>query len=250
MNTRGPFVVRTQASHRRIVLLRLAMAGIGLFALYVVFEFGRYSVGYDRVGESERRAALDQQLAGLQRDNRDLRTQLAALDDERKGQTREREEVGRQITELQAQIDRDRQDLAVYRGVVSPASQAGSVQVQQLRISAGGPQQFRIHITLMQSGRPDAVVGGTVVVRVRGGGASGATLVPASAVAVSGQAQSSQPAAPAVIVNFSFRYYQALEYTVALPSGLRPEHVEVELRTARPGVAAVTQSFPWKVDPT
>jgi len=254
LNSKGPFIVRSQASFRRTALLRAAMAGIGLFALYVVFEFGRYSVGYDRVGERDRRA----QLAGLQQDNHDLRTRLAVLDDERKGRAREREEVARQIAELQAQIDRDRQDLAVYRGVVSPASQSGSVQVQQLRITGDGPQQFRLHLTLMQSGRPDAVIAGTVQVRVRAQGPAGASVVPASVVAVSGQAQQGPlqsargagPSAPAAMVNFSFRYYQALEYVVQLPSGLRPDHVDVEVRAARPGAAAVTQSFPWKVDPT
>ncbi len=251
MSDQGPFVVRQQASFRRVLLLRLAMAGIGLFALYVVFEFGRYSVGYDRVGESKRRSSLDQQLADLKRDNGDLRLQLAALDNERKGQATERAEVSRQIAELEAQIDRDRQDLAVYRGVVTPASQAGSIQVEQLRITGGDtPQQFRVHLTLMQSGKPDAAIGGTVQVRVRGEGAAGSVVVPASGVAVSSQPPADKPQVPASTVSFSFRYYQELEYSVQLPSGLRPDHVDVELHAGRPGAAAVTQSFPWKVDPT
>lgn len=249
MSTKGPFVVRQQATFKRTALLRAAMIGIGVFALYVVFEFGRFSVGYDRVGESQKRARFDQQVTDLQRDNHDLRTQLAAEDNERKGQAREREEVGRQIAELQAQIDRDRQDLAVYRGVVSPASQAGSVQVQQLRITSGdSAQQFKIQLTLMQSGRPDAPIDGSVQVRVRGQGSGGTVQVSAAIVAVPGQ-PSDKPQLSAANVTFSFRYYQALEYSVQLPPGLRPDRVDVELHAGR-GVAAVTQSFPWKVDPT
>ena len=250
----GPFVIRPQTPLKRVALLRLAMLGIGLFALYVAFEFGRYSVGYDRVLESEKDEKVQQQLRDLQRENHDLRTQLAAFDNERAGLARERAAVASQITELQAQIDRDRQDLAVYRGVVSPASQGSSVQVQQLRITDGDtPQQYRVHLTLMQSGRPDTQVNGSVQVRVKGDGAGGSVTVSASgAAAPSGSApESRQPATPpAATVTFSFRYYQALEYSVQLPAGLKPQRVEVELRPGHPAAPAVTQSFPWKVDPT
>ena len=236
MSDTGQFVIRTRVALRRVLLLRVAMGAIGLFALYVVFEFGRYSVGYDRVAESERFDKLKQQIQALQRENHDLRTQLAAVDNERAGRAREREEVATQIAGLQAQIDRDRQDLAVYRGVVAPASQAGSVQVQQLRLAAGdSPQQYRVYLTLMQAGKPDATISGTVQVRVP---IQGVDSAPASRQAATAGGK------------YSFRYYQALEYSVQLPSGAQPLRVDVELRPDRSGAAAVTQSFPWKLDPT
>ena len=94
---------------------------------------------------------------------------MAQLQTLQAGAAREHEEVGQEIAALQAQIDRDRQDLAVYRGVIAPASSGSSLQVQQLRITAGdAANQFVAHLTLMQGGKPDAMVTGAVGVRVIG----------------------------------------------------------------------------------
>jgi hypothetical protein len=151
------------------------------------------------------------------------------------GAAREHEEVGREIAELQAQIDRDRQDLAVYRGVIAPASSGTSLQVQQLRITAGdAANHFVAHLTLMQAGKPDATVSGDVSLRVTGM-FNGATSF------VDGLGG---PAKGAV----SFRYYQAEDYQIVLPDGFQPSGVVVTLRDGRANGTEATQNFPWRLD--
>ena len=44
-------VVRKHAPTRRIILIA-AVALIGLFTAYVIYEFGRYNAGYDRMGRA------------------------------------------------------------------------------------------------------------------------------------------------------------------------------------------------------
>src|ERR1700734_2923150 len=135
-DTSGKFVIRRHTP-RRTLLLRIATLLIGLFALYVVFEFGRYSAGFDRAAAAAQRADLQQVIVGLRGQIQDLHAQMAQLQMLQAGATREHQEFGREMAEMQAQIDRDRQDLAVYRGVIAPASSGSSLQVQQLRITAG-----------------------------------------------------------------------------------------------------------------
>src|SRR5580692_8966290 len=228
------FVIRRHTPTRTL-LLRSAALLIGLFALYVVFEFGRYSAGFDRASASQQRSDLLQVIAGLRGQIQALHAQVAQLQTLQAGAAREHEEVGQEIAELQAQIDRDRQDLAMYRGVIEPASTGNALQVQQLRITAGdAADHFVAHLTLMQAGKPDATVTGDVSLRVSGM-FNGATSV---VDALGGPAKG--------VV--SFRYYQAEEYQIVLPAGFQPTEVAVTLRDGRGNGTVVTQNFPWRLD--
>jgi hypothetical protein len=234
-DTTRMFVIRRHTPVRT-VLLRAAALLIGLFALYVVFEFGRYSAGYDRARVAQERTDHQHQLATLDSQVQALHSQVAQLQTLQGGAAREHEQVGMEIAELQAQVDRDRQDLAVYRGVIAPATGAGSsMQVQQLRITSGtAANQFVAHLTLMQGGKPDATVAGIVGVRVTG-------QLNGAASVVDGIGTTAQGA-------ISFKYYQSVDYQIALPAGFHPAAVQVTVRDGRPNGITATQSFPWSVD--
>jgi FtsP/CotA-like multicopper oxidase with cupredoxin domain len=230
----GKFVIRRHTPVRTRLLQAAALL-IGLFALYVVFELGRYRAGFDRAGVSRERAEHERTISALQAQIHDLHVQLAQLQTLQAGAAREQQEVGQELAGLQAQLDRDRQDLAVYRGVIAPAANGTSLQVQQLRITAGdGPNHFIVHLTLMQGGKPDAKVSGKVNVRVTGDLNGSAGLVGGLAPAPDGAV--------------SFRYYQAVDYQIALPPGFKPQHVQVTLQDSRADGATATQDFPWRLD--
>jgi hypothetical protein len=107
--------------------------------------------------------------------------------------------------------------------------------VQQLRITAGdAARQFVAHLTLMQGGKPDVTVNGDVSVRVTGQ-LNGATAT------VEGIGSTPKG-------TVSFRYYQAVDYQIQLPSGFAPSAVEVTVRDGRSNGSVGTQSFPWRVD--
>jgi hypothetical protein len=49
---------------------------------------------------------------------------------------------------------------------------------------------------------------------------------------------------------FNFRYFAAIEQPVTLPGDFRPDHVTIEVRPGRKGVAPYRQTFVWSVDPS
>ncbi|MBV8306209.1 MAG: hypothetical protein JO274_01900, partial [Gammaproteobacteria bacterium] len=53
----APLVVRRRAPALRIAVL-VAATLVGLFALYVVYELGRYDAGYDRQAAAQQRTEL------------------------------------------------------------------------------------------------------------------------------------------------------------------------------------------------
>ena len=102
-------VVTTYAPTRRfitiVVLLLLIVGGI-----YGMFEFGRYSAGFDSLTAFRERAELKDQIASQDTTISDLRAKVAQLESSTVGQTREREEVQRTIGDMQAQQARSNQE--------------------------------------------------------------------------------------------------------------------------------------------
>ena len=232
-------VVRTHAPMRRVFTV-IAITLLGAFALYVVYELGRFDAGYDRLAVSQERAEHEVTLDRLEKANRELRTKLAELDTIRIGRAREQAEVSRSIGDLQAQVARQVQELAFYRGIVAQSATSTGVKIQQLRITPGEKAgRFKVRMVLVRSVRPEDVVSGTIVIGAEGASAAGqATSLDNGAL--SGGKTRELP--------FNFRYFQNLEPEIALPSGFQPERLTVEVRSSRKGVSPVTQTFPWTVD--
>jgi hypothetical protein len=219
--------------------LTAAFVVIGLFALYVVYELGRYDAGYDRLAVSQERTDLEVKIEGLEKTNRELRAKLAELDTIRVGRNQERAEFARTVGELQAQVARQTQDLAFYRGIVSPSTATVGVKIQQLRIAPGlAVNTFRVRMTLTQSGRPDEAVKGAVTLKVDGDSSGSPSSLDYSAL--TGGKESEHP--------FNFKYFENFDQEVTLPEGFRPERLTVEVDSDRKGITPLTQSFLWRVD--
>jgi hypothetical protein len=231
-------VIRTHAPVRRFLLLGV-LPLIGLFALYVVYELGRYDAGYDRLAVAQARTELQVQIERLEKSNRELRTHLAELDMIRIGRAREQAEVSRTIVDLQAQVAHQTQELAFYRGIVAEGTPAVGAKIQQVHISRGPRTgQFVLHLALVRSVRPDNLAAGLIGVSVEGEAAGATTTVDLTTL-TAGKVRE---------LPYSFRYFQNFDQEVALPAGLKPDHVSIELRSSHKDVAPVTQTFPWSVD--
>jgi hypothetical protein len=232
-------VIRTRAPAKRFILA-LVLLLLAAFALYIVYELGRYDAGYDRLAAAQQRSELEVSIERLEKSNRELRTQFAELDTIRIGRAREQAEVARSIGELQGQVAKQTQELAFYRGIVAQGAAAVGVKVQQLRISPGTKtDKFVLHIALVRSVRPDAVAVGTVGVSIDGAFADGkAAMVEIAALT----------AAKLHELPFDFRYFQNVDQEIVLPKGFKPEHVAIEVRSSHKDIAPATQTFPWTVE--
>ena len=224
---------------RRVVTV-IAVTLLTAFALYVVYELGRFDAGYDRLAVSQERAEHEVMMERLEKANRELRTKLAELDTIRIGRAREQAEVSRSIGDLQAQVARQAQELAFYRGIVAQSATSGGVKIRSVRITPGDKAgRFKLRMTLERSVRPDDVASGTLVFAAEGKSAAGQPANLDSGALTGGKARE---------LPFNFRYFQNLEPEIALPSGFQPERLTVELRSSSKGVSPVTQTFPWTVD--
>jgi hypothetical protein len=234
---RANLVIRAHSPARRLIIVGVITL-IAAFALYIVYELGRFNAGYDRLEVAQQRTELEVEIERLGKSNRELRTQLAELDTIRIGRAREQAEVTRTIGELQATVARQTQELAFYRGIVAQGAAAVGVKVQQVHITAGAKaQHFMVHFALVRSVRPDSVAVGSIALSVDGSSADGKPIT------LDLPALAKQKELP-----FNFRYFENLDQDVALPAGFHPEKMAVEVRSNKKDVAPASQSFPWSVD--
>jgi hypothetical protein len=237
-NRGPPRVVRHSTSRLQTALL-IAGVLIGVFALYVMYELGRYNAGYDRQVVAQQRAELEIQIEHLEKTSRELRTRLAELDTIRVGRAREQAEVARTMGDLQAQVARLSQELAFYRGVVAQGAATAGVRIEQLRITAGQrPATYIVHMSLVRSGRVETPATGSVQLSLDGTVAEGARTLDLATLTAGRQRE----------LRYNFRYLQSFEQELTVPLSFKPERLNVEVSSARRDVAPLSQTFLWSVE--
>lgn len=235
----GKVVIRTYAPARRGLILGSILV-VTLASLYLSFEYGRYRAGYDRVAAFEASSALQKQVKRLEADNREQRIQIAAQDTARLGQGKERAEVSRTIGELQAQVARQAQDLAFYRGIVGKNAEEPAVKIQQFRVlSQQAAGRYTMRIVLGRPVRLEDVINGTIAVTVEGSDGENVAAYELAKLAPDKKRD----------LKFSFRYLQTIEQDLQLPEQFKPLRITVETRANR-GLSPVRETFLWTPDTT
>jgi hypothetical protein len=231
-------VVRQRTSALQTALL-IAGVLIGVFALYVVYELGRYNAGYDRQAVAQQRTGLEVQIEHLEKANREMRTRLAELDTIHVGRAREQAEVARTMGDLQAQVARQSQELAFYRGVVAQGATTVGVKIEQLRIIAGQrPATYIVHMSLVRSGRADAPATGSVQLSLDGTAAEGARTLDLATLTAGRQRE----------LRYNFHYLESFDQELTVPLSFKPERLNVEVSSGRREVAPLSQTFLWSVE--
>ena len=229
----GKLVVRAAPRRRRALLIASAI-GI-LLAAYAIFELGRYEAGY-RVIDSVRGAlAASSRIRALEAENSRMRAELAASDVARRVDREGYKQVEQSLGDMQNQIARLKQDLSFYRGLVQPDSLV-HVKVQQMQIVPEASGQYRLKFILMQAGKPDSAVSGTVALTVDG--LLGGKPLSLAFAQVSPNRR--------VSLAYSFRYFEGFDEIVRLPAGFEPTRIDVELHSGKDQNHGFRQAFVWK----
>jgi len=231
-------VVRSYTPLRRAFLIGAGVVMVAL-AMYAAFEWGRGNAGFDSRSARTEVGEMRDRIRELEAENRRQRLELAAVETQRVGQAREREELARTIGDLQADVARLTRDLAFYRGVVDESASGQVVRVQQFRVTRGaGAGEFMLRLVLGRPLRPEDLVSGKAKLTIEGSVGGTATTLDLAQVAD----------VPEGTLGFSYRYVQTLDQPVKLPEGFVPARVNVELVPSRKGVNPLRETFLWTVE--
>jgi cell division protein FtsB len=216
----------------RLVILVLAAVGG-----YLVYEFGRIQAGYDLVDAASERRAYEQRIDTLEDTISALKEQVALLETHREIDREAYREVEASLTELQAKIQEQRDAIAFYRGIVSPADGNKGLRVQDLKLTRGkNEREYNIRLVLVQALKHDRKVSGAVNLSIEGDlDGVEKTFSYAELLPEEGEAAWA----------FSFRYFQDFNRQVVLPDGFTPQRVKVEVLSKTRSISSIEESFAW-----
>jgi chromosome segregation ATPase len=216
----------------RLVILVLAVGGG-----YLVYEFGRIQAGYDLVDAASERRQYKDRIAALEDEISALKEQVALLETHREIDREAYREVEASLTELQAKIQEQRDAIAFYRGIVSPADGNKGLRVQDLRLTRGkNEREYNIRLVLVQALKHDRKVSGNVNLTIEGD-LDGEEKVFSYAELLPEETDAAWA--------FSFRYFQDFNRQVVLPDGFTPQRVKVQVESRTRSISSIEESFAW-----
>lgn len=210
---------------------------VSLVALILgAFEFGRQRGGYDAMEASQLQNSLQREIETLNKLNRELRERIALLERSSDIDREAREQVQANLTAMQDEVLELREELAFYRGIVSPADAQAGLRIQAFTLSPGPDAElFHYRLVLIQAIKHDRRASGEVNVVVHGVRDG----EPASlSLADLGEGNSGS-------MEYSFKYFQDFEGDIRLPPGFSPARVEISVRPRGRGGENIKKSLEW-----
>ncbi len=226
--------------------IRIAVAALVLLVIagsWGLFEWGLKAAGYNRVEAARVRGELNDQISVLEKDNASFRRDLALLRTSDRIDREAYSQVSAELDDLQSQIAELNEELAFYRGIMSPSDGRSGLQIKTVQISPGAdPGRFDMRLILVQAGRHDVRVQGSVEFSVIGESTTIENDDSKGPVTIN----LSQLTGETDKLRYSFRYFQILERNLGLPQGFVPKTIDISLSGGRKG-NEVSASFPWQL---
>ena len=205
---------------------------------YLIFEFGRIQADYNVVDAAGQRQDYEDRIEELQIQIAALNQEIALLETHRDIDREAYKDVEKSLANLQEKIQEQRDAIAFYRGIISPADGQRGLRVQDLRLSKGtDDRQYHIRLVLVQVMHHDRSVKGEVNFSLEGA---------QDGIATTYKLQQLVPADETGSWPFRFRYFQNFERQLILPKGFMPERINIEVMSRTKSIASIKQSFLWQ----
>jgi len=204
---------------------------------YLSYELGRYQAGYSLLDVRRTVETKDADIATRNERIDDLERQVAILETAREIDRETYAQVEANLSQLEAQIQAQQEELAFYQGIVSPGDGAAGLRVQSLMIEPQRAERaFSIKLVLIQAIVHNQNVTGSVNLTVVGQSDGVRAELDVLDLTVGDDPPSTR---------YSFRYFQDMEFEIELPLGFTAESVELVVKPAEPKGSDVVQSFAW-----
>lgn len=226
-------------SSGRLRPLLLLAGAIVLIAAggYLSFELGRDRAGYSLLDERRQTTLYETEIAELNAEIEELRRRQAILETSGEIDRETYARVETNLGQLQSRIQAQEEELAFYRGIVSPRDGVAGLKVQSLEVLPSDAEQTHLlRLVLVQAIVHSRLVSGLVRIRLLGARDGESAQYDLEQLA---------PEEADDGMAYEFRYFQSFEQEIRLPVGFEPATVEVEIWPTEPRGEPVTQSFAW-----
>lgn len=219
----------------RIVLALFAI--VLCIAGWALFEYGRFSAGYDSIEAGEEHKVLLRQVDELENQIETLREEKAVLERAAQIERKAYDELDTTLKVLQGEILELKEELAFYRGIVSPKDAAQGLHLQRFKVEPNGkPRGFRYKVILTQVLKDDRTARGVLQIDIEG-------LVNNETKVLGLQDLSEKRIKE---LEYNFRYFQNMEGDIQLPEGFKPQRVTIKVvPRSRSDQEPFEKTFDW-----
>ncbi|QKT04085.1 hypothetical protein HUS23_09770 [Ectothiorhodospiraceae bacterium 2226] len=214
-----------------------ALIAVALVAAWASYEAGREK-GISQAGTlAHDYAQLVKRYDAAQRAHAALREEKTVLVRSGEIEREAQQEVARMMRDLQAEVLELREELAFYRGIVSPTEGERGLRLKALRLEPTPNERlWRYRVILTQVLQNDsAVAEGNVSLQVHGLQDDEPRVLALGALSEKGVKE----------VPYRFRYFQNLDGELLLPAGFLPLRAEVQVKPRRRGSEPLVRTFDW-----
>ena len=214
-------------------MLLLVVAGSLVVAFYAGQAYQAFQV--DRL--LLERETLESQIADLENRNSRLVQQNAHLEGGSKVEREAYQQANQELIRLQQELLAQKEELAFYRGIVSPSDASFGVNLQSFEVRKKNNQnQYSYKLILTKRGKSTKKVAGNTEMLIRGESDGNVSELKLTDLVLEKSSKATK---------FAFRYFQVFEGDIVLPEGFKPFEVKIGINPTTRKVKAFTETISW-----
>lgn len=200
------------------------------------FEFGQLRAGFDSSASERAVMAAQSEVDSLLRQNRELRDRIALLERSSEIDREAREQVQGSLSSMQDEVLELREELAFYRGIVSPEDAQAGLRIQGFKVSNRQDSDlYHYRLVLIQAIKHDRRASGRVEVTVHGVRDGEPVSIPLNELVTEDMDE----------IAYSFKYFQDFEGDIRIPAGFAPLRVDVAVLPGGRAADAIRRTINW-----
>jgi len=201
--------------------LYMAFIALALFiAGWTLYEYGRFTAGYDSIDALKDRSTMISFQDELEDQIDDLREEKANLERASQIEKQAYAELNGTLKVLQAELLELKEELAFYRGIVSPRDASAGLHLQQFQLEPNGQTRgYRAKVVLTQVLKNHRLARGLVRISVEG-------LVDGHGKTITLKDLTEKRIKE---LKYRFKYFQNLEEDLTLPESFKPVRATIQV---------------------
>lgn len=233
-------VVKTHSPWRNRLVGLLVIAGLAA-AGWTLFDYGRFIAGYHSEQTDRKIGALRDVQRELEKRIEDLREEKALLERAAQIERKAYNELDTTLKVLQGEILELKEELAFYRGIVSPKESSEGLQLQSFKLDRNGPSHsYRYKIVLTQVIKNKYPAYGKLRFRFDGLRKSESVSLELGDVTEKSVKE----------LNYRFKYFQNIEGDVELPKDFSPLRVTIQVLPRGNQSEMIEKTIEWPFEET
>ena len=183
------------------------------------------------------RDTLINQIADLENRNSRLVQKNAHLEGGSKVEREAYQQANLELIRLQQELLAQKEELAFYRGIVSPSDATLGVNLQSFELrKKNSHNQYSYKLILTKRGKSTKRVVGNTEMLIRGESGGNVSELKLTDLVLENSSKATK---------FAFRYFQVFEGNIALPEGFEPFEVKIGINPTTSKVKAFTETISW-----